>query len=48
MWITIVCVVLLAAWVFFAVRAVRRKKGGCACGCAACGRDCPYREKTEN
>lgn len=29
----------LAAWIFWAVRRIRRRKG-----CSSCTRDCPYRK----
>lgn len=30
----------LAAWIFWAVRRIRRRKGR---GCGSCSQDCPYR-----
>ena len=26
----------LAAWVVFAIRTAKKKKGGCGCGCSGC------------
>ena len=32
----VIFVALIAVLAFFALRAVRRGKGGCGCGCASC------------
>ncbi|MBR2366246.1 MAG: FeoB-associated Cys-rich membrane protein [Oscillospiraceae bacterium] len=40
MWITVLCLVLLAVWVFLAIRAVRRGRGGCGGSCADCPKNC--------
>lgn len=36
----IIIILLIAAAVFFAVRKMRKNKGGCSCGCSNCEQSC--------
>ena len=39
---------LVAGIAALAIRRMRKnKQGGCSCGCAGCGRDCPCKKKEE-
>lgn len=44
--IDFVLLLLIALAVFFAARQIRQKrKTGCTCGCADCGKACPLAKK---
>ena len=43
----VVVFLIVAAIVFFAIRSIIKKKGGCACGCGSCNCGCGGSKKKE-
>ena len=43
-----IVLLIVAAIVFFAVRSIIKKKGGCSCGCGSCNCGCGGSKKKES
>ena len=44
----VIVILVLAVILFFAVRSVIKKKGGCGCGCSECSCGCGGTKKQES
>ena len=44
----IVVILVLAVILFFAIRSVIKKKGGCGCGCSSCSCGCGGAKKEDS